>query len=51
MASITRRVCKDGTDSYRVLIRRKSVYLCKTFKSLKIAKLWMIKNEPRDSND
>jgi hypothetical protein len=47
MASITVRMCKDGTPSFRVLIRKKGVYKCKTFKGRKIAVLWSIQNEPR----
>jgi hypothetical protein len=47
MASITVRICKDGTESYRVLIRKKGVYKCKTFKCKKAAIVWSLQNDPK----
>lgn len=47
MASITVRICKDGTPSFRVLIRRKGVYICKTFKTKGSAIFWSMKHEPK----
>jgi hypothetical protein len=47
MASITERICKDGTPSFRVLIRKKGIYLCKTFKTYNEAAGWVIKNETK----
>jgi hypothetical protein len=47
MASITIRTCQDGTDSYRVLIRKKGVRMCKTFKKKLIALAWAKKNDPK----
>ncbi len=46
MASLTVRICKDGSESYRILIRKKGLYMCKTFKCRKLAVIWIIKNDP-----
>jgi hypothetical protein len=47
MASITERIRLYGGTSYRVLIRKKGVYLCKTFHTKKEAILWVTINEPK----
>lgn len=47
MATITIRICKDGTKRYRVLIRKKKYpRMCKTFADLKTAKKWAAIHDP-----
>jgi hypothetical protein len=47
MASVTKRIRLDGGVSYRVLIRRKGIYKCKTFHTVKDATIWITENEPK----
>lgn len=46
MASIFERLCKDGTSTFRVQIRRKGLpKLCLSFSSHKEAKKWVDEHE------